>query len=98
MNQEVVQLLDADLYGALPSNLPGLTSYWESVYHSDDDLTKSSSARYSTYLSFIRFTLRHIESEKRSNGGDGESLVTEGLVELTKGLSRGHVGTSHFIH
>ena len=46
MNQEIVNRLDAHLYGSLPSGTPAVNSYWESVYHVQDDITKPSNARY----------------------------------------------------
>ena len=46
MNQEIVERLDAHLYGSLPPGTPAVNSYWESVYHIDDDVTKPSNARY----------------------------------------------------
>jgi hypothetical protein len=46
VNQEIVERLDAHLYGSLPPGIPAVNSYWESVYHIDDDVTKPSNARY----------------------------------------------------
>ena len=46
VNQEIITRLDAHLYGSLPSGTVALDSYWESVYHMDDDVTRPSNARY----------------------------------------------------
>ena len=46
VNQEIVERLDAHLYGPLPPGTLAVTSYWESIYHIDDDVTKPSNARY----------------------------------------------------
>ena len=61
VNQEVIRQLDFHLYGPLHSDLPGLDSYWESVYHSDDTLTRSSNARYTVYQSFLRGALKRLQ-------------------------------------
>ena len=69
MNQDVIQQLDAHLYGPLPSDLPGVDSYWESVYHSEDTLTRSSNARYTVYQSFLRTSRKWLQLEEGKMGG-----------------------------
>ena len=54
VSQEIISLLDAHLYGALPDNTPGLHDYWESVYHVMDDITMPTDAQYNGYLSLMR--------------------------------------------
>ena len=75
VNQEIVSLLDAHLYGPMTPNLPGHDSYWESVYDMDDETTKFSNARYSTYQSFLRTILKHVHAEQISKGRGNHVLV-----------------------
>lgn len=54
VNQDVIKTLDEYLYGGYDPSTPGLTSYWENIYHIDDDITTTSSAHYTVYQSFLR--------------------------------------------
>ena len=71
VNQEIVGLLDTHLYGEHPENTPALKSYWENVYHVDDDITKPSNGRYSTYQSFLRQGLKLLYDEEAEKGSEG---------------------------
>ena len=98
VNQEIIRLLDAYLYGHLPDYSPGLTSYWESLYHMDDDLSKPGSARYSAYQSFMRQGLKLLysdQSEKEAGKCDipKQALVKEVTVFRQKDEFRGLIVT-----
>ena len=67
--------MDLHLYGKYPEGTPAIKYYWESVFHIDDDITKPSNARYSTYQSFLRQSIKLLyanHSEKA--GGEGEDI------------------------
>ena len=54
MCQDVITRLDNYLYGALPDDTPGLLSYWENMYHVEDDVNYRYNAKFSTYQLFLR--------------------------------------------
>lgn len=75
INQEVIKLLDAHLYGPYPGGTLALNYYWESIFHVDDDITKPSNAQYTTYQSFLRRSLKLLYSEQAEKavvGGKSE--------------------------
>ena len=72
VSQEIIFGLDSHLYGPLPETTPSLRSHWESVYHIDDDITKPSNARFSTYQSFLRQSLKLLYNEQADKSGGGE--------------------------
>ena len=80
VNHEVVNLLDGHLYGFYPEDTPGLHSYWESVYHMDDDISRPSHARYSTYQSFLRHSLKLLYSEQTEKGGGEDCQIPKQAV------------------
>lgn len=69
VDQNVVRLLDAHLYGDYPEDTPGLLSYWESVYHVEDDISKPGSALYGAYMSYLRRSLSQLYSDQSARGG-----------------------------
>lgn len=71
VNQQVITDLDAHLYGSQLAETPGVNSYWENVFHDDDDVTKPSSARYTVYNSFM--SLGHKLMLKKEAGNQSES-------------------------
>lgn len=62
VSQEIITLLDAHLYGALPDNTRGLHDYWESVYHVMDDVTMPTDAQYTAYSSFMRIAHQRLRN------------------------------------
>lgn len=54
VSHEVVLKLDAHLYGEYLPDTPGLHSYWESVYHCEDQPSVPGDAAYTLYSSFKR--------------------------------------------
>lgn len=61
VSHEVVLILDSYLFGDYPQDTPGLHSYWESVYHSEDDVTMPGDAAFTLYSSFSRLSKRHMD-------------------------------------
>ncbi|RVE69968.1 hypothetical protein OJAV_G00083240 [Oryzias javanicus] len=60
VSQEVINQLDAFLFGALPPGTPGLQSYWENVYEQEPDgLSSLPDSRLSHYHAFARMGLAH---------------------------------------
>ena len=68
MSQETIEQLDAHLYGFLPPATPSLKSYWESVFHVEDDITKPADAAFSAYQSFLRTTLKQLYTRVTRQG------------------------------
>ncbi len=80
MSQEIIFGLDTHLYGPLPETTPSLRSHWESVYHIDDDVTKPSNARFSTYQSFLRQSLKLLYNEQADKSGGSECGIPKQAV------------------
>uniref|UniRef100_A0A8C7YKN4 Xylosyltransferase 1 n=1 Tax=Oryzias sinensis TaxID=183150 RepID=A0A8C7YKN4_9TELE len=60
VSQEVINQLDAFLFGAFPPGTPGLQSYWENVYDQETDgLSSLPDSRLSHYHAFARMGLSH---------------------------------------
>ena len=66
MNQEVVTQLDAYLYGALPEGTPAVDSFWENIFHVEDDVNYPYNAKFSTFQSFLRLGLARLYSESKT--------------------------------
>lgn len=99
MSQEIVLALESHLFEPLPSTTPSLHSHWENVYHMDDDITKPSNARYGTYQSFLRQSLKLLYNEQADKSGGGEcgipkqAVVKEVHVWRDKDIFKGLVVT-----
>lgn len=61
VSHEIVLTLDSHLFGDYPHDTSGLHSYWESVYHSEDDITMPGDAAFTLYSSFSRLSKRHMD-------------------------------------
>ena len=66
VNQDVINQLDAYLYEALPEGTPAVTSFWENVFHIEDDVNFPYNAKFSTYQSFLRLGLARLYAGSRS--------------------------------
>ena len=66
MSQEVINKLDSHLYGALPEGTPATESFWENVFHIEDDVSYPYNAKYSTFQSFLRLGLARLYSESKA--------------------------------
>ena len=71
MNQEIVNILDAWLFGPYPENTPGLHTYFESVYDIEDMLSQPIDSQLSIWMSFMRIGAAHHLSLRQSSAGGG---------------------------
>ncbi|XP_031573565.1 xylosyltransferase 1-like [Actinia tenebrosa] len=67
VNQEVINELDAWLYGEFPPNTKGLHYYWENMYHHDDNITKTSDAFLTFFYSFGRIATKQLSRDHEDN-------------------------------
>ena len=63
---DIINRLDNYLYGTPPDDTPALNSYWENVYHVEDDVEFPYNAKFSTYQSFLRQGLVRLYTELRT--------------------------------
>ncbi len=68
------------MFGPHPETTPSLHAHWENVYHIDDDVTKPSNARYSTYQSFLRQSLKLLYNEQADKSGGGECGIPKQAI------------------
>ena len=71
VNQEIVNMLDAWLYGPYPSNTSGLHTYFESIYDVEDTLTLPTDSQLSLWMSFMRMSTAHHLSLRQTSAGGG---------------------------
>ncbi|KAL4659044.1 xylosyltransferase 1-like [Arapaima gigas] len=64
VNQEVINQLDAFLFGPFPAGTPGLEAYWENMFDEPDGVRSLSDAQLTHYHAFARMGLAHIAREK----------------------------------
>uniref|UniRef100_A0A667XT10 Xylosyltransferase 1 n=1 Tax=Myripristis murdjan TaxID=586833 RepID=A0A667XT10_9TELE len=57
VNQEIVNQLDAYLFGPFPQGTPGLQAYWENMYDEADGVASLSDTQLTHYHSFSRLGL-----------------------------------------
>ncbi|KAJ8251172.1 hypothetical protein GJAV_G00218090 [Gymnothorax javanicus] len=60
ISQEVINQLDAFLFGGLPANTLGLKAYWENVYDEPDGVFSLTDTQLTHYQGFARLGLSHI--------------------------------------
>ncbi|XP_053309306.1 xylosyltransferase 2 [Spea bombifrons] len=65
VNQDVLDVLDAHLFGEPPPGTPGLKAYWENVYSSVEGLEGISDVIMTAYLSFTRLALHELQDPKQ---------------------------------
>ncbi|KAE8576814.1 hypothetical protein XENTR_v10004328 [Xenopus tropicalis] len=85
VNQEVLDILDAHLFGELPSETPGIKGYWESVYDSIDGLGGLSDVTMTVYAAFTRLALHELQGSKKETRQPSCWFTASGLpssVEL----------------
>ncbi|XP_061555589.1 xylosyltransferase 1-like isoform X1 [Phycodurus eques] len=71
VSQEVIDRLDAQLFGAAAPGLPGLGAYWENVYERETDGPGGlTDAALSHYHAFARFGLERAAAALRGRPGD----------------------------
>jgi protein xylosyltransferase len=71
VNQEIVNNLDAWLFGPYPDNTPGLHTYFESIYDIEDTLSQPTDSQLSIWMSFMRISAAHHLSLRLSSAGGG---------------------------
>lgn len=70
VNQEIVNELDAYLFGPLPQGMPALNSYWENVYDDPDGVASLSDTQLTYYHSFSRLGLARAAASLQGNPKD----------------------------
>ena len=70
VNQEIVNQLDAYLFGPLPQGTPALNSYWENVYDEPDGVASLSDTQLTYYHSFSRLGLARAAASLQGNPND----------------------------
>ncbi|XP_008407432.1 xylosyltransferase 1 [Poecilia reticulata] len=70
VNQEIVNQLDAYLFGPLPQGTLGLNSYWENVYDEPDGVGSLSDTLLTYYHSFTRMGLVRAAASLQGNPND----------------------------
>ncbi|XP_037545626.1 xylosyltransferase 1 [Nematolebias whitei] len=70
VNQEIVNQLDAYLFGPFPQGAPGLNSYWENVYDEPDGVASLSDTQLTFYHSFSRLGLGRAAASLQGNPND----------------------------
>ncbi|XP_036398508.1 xylosyltransferase 1 [Megalops cyprinoides] len=70
VNQEIINQLDAFLFGSMPSTTPGLKAYWENVYDEPDGVHSLSDAQLTHYHSFARMGLVRAASSLQGDPND----------------------------
>ena len=81
MSQEVINKLDAYLYGALPEGTPALESFWENVFNIEDDINYPYNAKYSTYQSYLRLALARLYLESKTAVGSVCEVPRQAVVK-----------------
>ena len=62
VNQKVINLLEEYLYGKIPPETPGLSTYWENFYHHLDDDHRLSDTLRTFFTSFSRLASKYVSS------------------------------------
>ncbi|KAK1799092.1 hypothetical protein P4O66_007356 [Electrophorus voltai] len=70
VNQEILNQLDAFLFGAPPPSTPGLAAYWESAFDEADGVRSLSDAQLTHYHAFARLGLAHAASSLQGDPAD----------------------------
>ncbi|XP_007577862.1 xylosyltransferase 1-like [Poecilia formosa] len=71
VSQEIISQLDAFLFGAYPSDTPGLQAYWENVFHQQTDgVSGLSDAALSHHHAFARMGLARAAGSLQGHPGD----------------------------
>lgn len=70
MNQEIVNQLDAFLFGSYPQGTPGLKAYWENVYDEPDGVHSLSDSLLTHYHAFAHLGLARATSSLQGDAHD----------------------------
>ncbi|KAM9457238.1 xylosyltransferase 1 [Clarias gariepinus] len=70
VNQEIVNQLDAFLFGSYPQGTPGLKAYWENIYDEPDGVHSLSDALLTHYHAFARLGLARAANSLQGDAND----------------------------
>ena len=70
VNQEIVNQLDAYLFGPFPQGTQGLNSYWENVYEEPDGVASLSDTQLTYFHAFSRLGLARAAASLQGNPKD----------------------------
>lgn len=70
VNQEIVNQLDAYLFGPFPQGTQSLNSYWENMYDEPDGVASLSDTHLTYFHSFSRLGLARAAASLQGNPSD----------------------------
>ncbi|XP_043091705.1 xylosyltransferase 1 [Puntigrus tetrazona] len=70
VNQEIVNQLDAFLFGSMPQGTPGLKAYWENVFDEADGIHSLSDSHLTHYHAFARLGLARTANSLQGDTSD----------------------------
>ncbi|XP_063077598.1 xylosyltransferase 1 [Engraulis encrasicolus] len=70
VNQEIVNQLDAFLFGGMPQGTPGLRAYWENIYDEQDSIRSLTDTQLTHYHAFTRMGLARAASSLQGHPTD----------------------------
>ncbi|XP_026063918.1 xylosyltransferase 1 [Carassius auratus] len=70
VNQEIVNQLDAFLFGSMPQGTPGLKAYWENVFDEADGIHSLSDTHLTHYHAFARLGLARTGNSLQGDTSD----------------------------
>uniref|UniRef100_A0A8C9RQ02 Xylosyltransferase 1 n=1 Tax=Scleropages formosus TaxID=113540 RepID=A0A8C9RQ02_SCLFO len=70
VNQEIVNQLDAFLFGAMPPDTPGHKAYWENVFDEPDGVHSLTDTQLTHFHAFARMGLSHAAGSLQGDPGD----------------------------
>ncbi|XP_069808838.1 xylosyltransferase 2 [Dendropsophus ebraccatus] len=79
VNQEVLDILDAHLFGEPEAGTPGLKAYWENVYNSMEGLGGLTDVTLTAYMSFTRLSLRKLQGPEQESRKSSCSFSADGF-------------------
>ncbi|XP_018423372.1 PREDICTED: xylosyltransferase 2 isoform X1 [Nanorana parkeri] len=79
VNQEVLDILDAHLFGEPAPGTLGLKGYWENVYHSMEGQGALTDVTMTAYASFTRLAMRELQNPEQLNKKRSCSYTSDGF-------------------
>ncbi|XP_033102591.1 xylosyltransferase 1-like [Anneissia japonica] len=67
INQAIINRVEAWMYREYPRGTAGLRTYWQSLYHIEDTVTKVTDTAMTFYQAFVRMAAVHIQWVARAN-------------------------------
>lgn len=83
VNQEIVNQLDAFLFGGFPQGTPGLRAYWENIFDEPDGVRSLTDTQLTHYHAFARMGLARATSSLQGNPNDNScrSVANDTVME-----------------